>query len=642
MFLIGFLQKPWPKIICGYIEISFQWEKKDKILPGIFGAYKAGGVKALMESMILSMNKDNSFHLDRFLDEKYGFFVGRVDLGIFRSVDQPVFDLRENCWIIFHGELYDSGEVSNNPFGILKEYISQGDQCAESLNGNFHFIIYDGRIRALKLFTDKFGTHPLYYAIWPGGFLFSPNISAMLNEPSLPLDVDYRSLADFYHYGQILCQKTLFANIKLLPAGSVLTYLMADHNFEVTSYWKLEQLFVERGDSASMATIKEVVPSLVEAIKIRSRDKEQLGLSLSGGLDTRGILAGLGREAKGIFTYTLGLAGCADQNLAERMARMAETKHQFVELDQKYLNDYEMLANSMILLSDGMYHPHESTEMLALEYFKKSPFRILLRGHGGEVAKAALAYPIMVGREVSSFSTPQEILEYIFRITNLVLRDIEIDGIFQPWFSEIMKKTPRRSLEESCGMAAEKLMPADVCIYYYINEHIRRQVVPSLEVFRTQIEIRLPYVDEFFLKALLKLPLSHRSRGEVHVELIRECMPGLLEIPNSNTGAPLDAGPLRLFATDKFNSLMRQLRIRGYRHYTEFQSWYRDQFKEATRKILFSDQTASRKLYNMDKMKILFEDHISGKKNYSHLLGTMTGIELWFRNFVDGTKNYSD
>ena len=118
-------------------------------------------------------------------------------------------------------------------------------------------------------------------------------------------------------------------------------------------------------------------------------------------------------------------------------------------------------------------------------------------------------------------------------------------------------------------------------------------------------------------------------------------MPELIKISDSNTGAPLDAGPLRLFITDKFNSLMKRLSVKGFRHYTEFQKWHRDSFRENTRKIIFSEQTAARNLYDMDMLKSVFDLHISGAKDYGHLLGTIVGLELWFRIFVDETGNVS-
>ncbi|MBU4185740.1 MAG: hypothetical protein KKC23_06025, partial [Proteobacteria bacterium] len=152
---------------------------------------------------------------------------------------------------------------------------------------------------------------------------------------------------------------------------------------------------------------------------------------------------------------------------------------------------------------------------------------------------------------------------------------------------------------------------------------------------RTQVEIRTPYVDEVYIKSLLSLPVSERNEGEIHFKLIKRCMPGLVKIPNSNTGAPLDAGLVRLFITDKFNSLMKRLSVKGFRHYTEFQKWHRKAFSESSQKIIFSEQTGDRNIYNVDYLKSVFDTHISGRKDYGHLLGTIVGLELWFRSFVD-------
>ena len=610
-------------------------------MPGIFGAYKGNGrerLGSLMEGMIRSMTQDGTFRVDQFLDEGKGLFGGRVSLGILNPIKQPMSSPIGDGWIVFHGELYRKQDGDSDPVYILNKYFEKGDQCVEELNGVFHFVIYDKRSDKIKLFSDKFGLQPLYYSIQSDGMIFGGEVKALLADPALPRDPDYQSFSDFLYFGQILGQKTLFESFKLLPPGSVLAFNLKDHKATLTHYWHLDQQFAEKGDYDTKSTPKEVIPYLVEAIRVRSRDKNLLGLSLSGGLDSRGILAGLGKEAEGIFTYTLGLPGCADQKLANSMARVAKTKHEFIELDQGYLGDFENMAKGMIRLSDGMYHPHESTEMLALEYFKRCPFRILLRGHGGEIAKAALAYPIMVMPQVHTFSSPKETLNYIFNTTNMVIRDIDPDKLFIRPFSEVMKGGPRQSLQETCGVASDRLAPADVCIYYYINEHIRRQVVASLEIFRTQIEVRMPYVDEVYLQNLLKLPVMYRNSGEVHLELIKQCMPGLISIPNSNTGAPLDAGPVRLWLTDKFNSLMKRLSISGFRHYTEYQKWHREQFKEGSQRILFSERTASRNLYNMDYLRSVFELHLSGEKDYGHLLGTIVGLELWFRNFVDSAE----
>jgi len=612
-------------------------------MPGIFGLYKKDSpeqANQIMEKMIRSMDPENRLRTDRFSEQKRGLCMGRVSLGILNAADQPVTNQEKNCFLIFHGELYGR-EGQKDPEYVLKQYIEKGDSCASELNGIFHFVVYDRRTEQIKFFSDKFGLQPLYYSLGSDGILFAAEIKAILKDENFDKTTDYESFADFFHYGQILGQKTLFKNIKLLDSASVLTFNLEDFKFSLNKYLLLEKLFVTKNSDGLKTSAEDVIPFLLESILARSANKEILGISLSGGLDSRGILAGMRKNAERLFTYTLGLPGCADQKLSEKMSRVAKTRHKFVELDQNYLQDFETMAREMIRLSDGMCHPHESTEMLALEYFKNAEFKILLRGHGGEIAKAALAYPVMATQQVYSCRDGEAVLNHIFNITNLVIRDIEAKKLFTPFFADVMQVSPIRSLRASCGSVSDILAPPDVCIYYYINEHIRRQVVASLDIFRTRIEIRMPYIDEAYIGKVLKLPVTARNKGEFHVEFIKRCMPELIKISDSNTGAPLDAGPLRLFITDKFNSLMKRLSVKGFRHYTEFQKWHRDSFRENTRKIIFSEQTAARNLYDMDMLKSVFDLHISGAKDYGHLLGTIVGLELWFRIFVDETGNVS-
>jgi asparagine synthase (glutamine-hydrolysing) len=608
-------------------------------MPGIFGIYQGnshqGDLENLLEKMITSMKHVSGYRLDRVCDQEDGVRLGRLSLGLLNPVDQPVEDQDGKCRIVFHGELYNNAGPLSDPQYVLNQYMKNGDACAVGLNGIFHFAVYDKRKRQIKLFSDKFGLQPLYYSVIEGGFTFAAEVKALVATGCISRQPDYRSFADFFHFGQILGQRTLFSDVKLVPPAACVCYNMDDGRLSSQEYWHLEDLFVKHGNYAGNVIPAEAVERLIESIQSRSKNLDELGLSLSGGLDSRGILAGLGDKAKGIRTYTLGLSGCADQKLAEKMARIAKTRHEFIGLDQSYISDFENMAHGMIRLSDGMYHPHESTEMLALEYFKKADFKILLRGHGGEIAKAALAYPVMALPEVYGCSNAQEVLAFIFKITNLVARDIEIDRLFTPFFQEIMRDGPRTSLQESCGTAGEMLAPADVCIFYYIREHIRRQVIASLEIFRTQIECRMPYVDEPYLRALLVLPVNERNQGEIHFKLIQRCMPELLKIVNSNTGAPLDAGPLRLYVADKINSLLKRLSIRGFRHYTEFQKWHRTGFRKSSEKIIFGGGIANKNIFNMDHLTTIFNQHASGQKNYGHLLGTIVGLELWSKNFAD-------
>jgi len=364
-------------------------------------------------------------------------------------------------------------------------------------------------------------------------------------------------------------------------------------------------------------------------------DHSRMGISLSGGLDSRAILAAMKSEAKGIRSYTLGLPGCHDEKLAEQMSRVAGTVHTMLALGPEYLGDFKTMAETLIYFSDGMYHPHESTEKLALDYFTKAGIHYLFRGHGGEIAKAGLAYPVQVDHTVQHLNGVESVLDYIGKKAGLVSKGLDMSSIFEPDFYRSLDNGWYQSLTDTAEDIQAALGPEDLCVYFYTREWVRRQVVASLAIFRSQLEIRLPYLDEHFLAMLLKLPVEQRFAGELHKKIVEKCMPALIKITDSNTGAPLDAGRFRLFVTDKFNAVMRRLSLPGFRHYTEYEKWQRNEFKDSMETIIFSEQTLDRNIYNRDGLKKAFDNHISGQHNHAHLLGSVAGLELWFRMFVD-------
>ncbi len=608
-------------------------------MPGIFGVFgvsNRNNLPKLMDDIISSMSTSvEGDRVDSHINTSQGFCIGRKSLGILNTTTQPLQDETGRFQIVFHGELYNNEGPTSDPSYVLARFSQYGDACVAKSEGSFHFAIYDSKSRVVKLFSDKFGLLPLYYSILPNGIIFAGETKAILQEKTVGRDLDYQSLADFMHFGQALGQKTLFRSIKLLPPGSVLTFDITSNKYTIQGYWNLNSIFVPGGDYSSHLTTDDAASLLIKSISNRLSHKEDIGLSLSGGLDSRAIMAGMKDEARGLSTYTLGLQGCADQKLAARLSAIAGTRHEFVELDRAYLRDFEKVSSTMIHLSDGMYHPRESTEILALEYFKRAGFKILLRGHGGELAKAALAYPVKVTRDVRSLSIGRGVIDKLFESANIVMMDFDPKLLFHNGAYKFTKEAAKQSIIESCDSVSELLTPADVFIYYYLKEYIRRHDVASLEIFRTQVEIRLPFLDEEYLKLLMQLPVQNRNFNEVHLALIRQCMPELVKVPDSNTGAPMDANLIRLTVTDKINTLMKRLKIRGFRHYAEFQDWHRKSFREIIKRIIFSKELMDRGIFDPNGLKAVFEQHISGKKDYANLLGTIVGIELWFRDFVD-------
>ena len=49
----------------------------------------------------------------------------------------------------------------------------------------------------------------------------------------------------------------------------------------------------------------------------------------------------------------------------------------------------------------------------------------------------------------------------------------------------------------------------------------------------------------------------------------------------------------------------------------------------------FGEKLKQREIYNQKYLRKVVDSHVSGRNNYAHLLGTIIGLEMWFRNSID-------
>jgi len=591
--------------------------------------------KKILEKMLQVMTHRSGSVVEHYCDTERGVTLGATYIGGAREGDAPPFDSGEGWCHLVDGEFYPADSVSGIHGKLEEAGVTGVAPFIREIHGTFALASYDTNTGKLVLAVDKFGLKPLYYSILPEGLAFASEIKALLQVPGMSRDADTQALSDCLRFGFVLGNKTLFRSVNLIAPGSLYTFTQEGFRLEPQRYWAMDELFVEAGDSAPTVHMNDVVGVFGDAVSRRLGQLDRLGLSLSGGLDSRAILAAMGHRAEGLSTYTLGLSGCQDERLAAQLAEIAGTRHAFLELTHRDLEDFGSLAGTLIFHSDGLYHPHESTEKRALEYFAEIPFERVLRGHGGELAKASLAYPVQATRDLEASTSMGQILDFIHSRANLGIRDVDPNGLFSSAMKDALQAGAYESLRNVISEVRKSLQPVDYALYFYLHEWVRRQVVASLAIFRIHVEVRLPFLDEDFLAAMLALPLSQRYGGEVQTAIVNEYMPRLAMVPNSNTGAPLNAGEIRQFITEKVNSVLKRLGVKGFRHYTEFQKWQREQFRKSIERILFEPQTLSRGYVRPEGLRAVFARHVSGERNYAHLLGTLVGLELWFRQFVD-------
>ena len=174
------------------------------------------------------------------------------------------------------------------------------------------------------------------------------------------------------------------------------------------------------------------------------------------------------------------------------------------------------------------------------------------------------------------------------------------------------------------------LAPADLCSYLYLHEYHRRVTVPSLEIFRHVVDVRLPLADTDFLAAVLRGPRAWREGTDIHRALIAHNGPRYLGVRNPNTGARAGAGPREEWVFDKLNTILRRLNVHGYRHYHSFfDGWMRQAFLQSVERVLTTPDALGRGYLAEPGLRRLLSEAAKGNHAHDHVLQVLTGVELW-------------
>lgn len=539
---------------------------------------------------------------------------------------------------IFHGVLYNAAALRQNLRGsrsldsvddlIAALYREDGPDFVSRLTGEFCLALVDPEREMVLIATDTLGLYPLYWRADANGLIFSSDLSAIIKATPAATRLDLRAVADYMTIGAVFGPKTLVEGIQLLDPGTVLTYQARGGATSQHKYVRVEEFFESKATDKTKY-MDALRPAFKEAVRRASTTSIPIGLSLSGGLDSRAILSAVDTASVHLKTYTLGVDGCADQAIAKRLASLAGTEHYYFELSDAYLRDFLPNMAQMVSITDGMYLSHGLTEMLAIQFLDKTGIGVLMRGHGGELAKAHLAWPLHTDPQVHAMTSIGQLVPYLSARANYITPGLPLSGFLTPDAAA----RAGRGTPDTFGTMLEglNLTPAECCSYLYLRELNRRFTVPSLELFRTNVEVRLPYLDVDFLRLLLAAPAAWRDSTEIHGWLTAGGRRDLLKVRNSNTGAPADAGPMTEFVLDKFNTVLKRLNVRGYRHYHNFDAWMRRMLLEAVEAELLSPGARVQGFVDRAALARLLQESRDGSANRSYLLQILLILELWQR-----------
>jgi len=596
--------------------------------------------ESLIDNMCSSIKHEPWYKLEKYVFQQ--FAVARVHLGIVNPEPQPIFNEDKSLYIFMDGEIFGyetekrdleskhDFKVNNDPEFCLHLYEEMGERFVEKLNGFFTILVLDLNEQRLLITNDRYGLRPLYYAKVEDKIYFAPEVKAILQDRGFNKTINNDAVAEFFTFGHLLGNKTFFKEINVFPPASIFTYQNGE--FEIKKYWDYK--FEEDTNYLENYYADELVKLFKQAVERRMKGDYRFGVLLSGGLDSRSILAAIDKKHYPIHTITFRFPNMDNSyKIAKKVSEKRGAIHKQLELKKDFLSSY---AEKGVYLTDGMININNFHIISILDEIRGYT-DITFNGVGGET----LLGGVDLKKNIMRSENDREIGKILYRQYSLMDEKMKQDFFSKQYYNKT-KGAAFRSFEEELKKSNDKL-PGNRCNYFVFKNREKRYLGMVFNYPRSKFEDRAPFYDNDLINFILKIPPKLRSNHRVYIKFFKRLAPDLAKIPRNNTGIRADAPPfLRLIRMRRLRKHLRNITggliCKSIKtDHPDLDEWIREDPKlnKFFKDIILDERTLNRSYFNQKYIAKVFSEHVSRKKDYSEILCAIVTFELWNRLFVD-------
>lgn len=605
-------------------------------MPGIVGLItrkpRKEALRAL-EQMLCVLQHERFYTTGSWCDGEAGIYLGWTERNGSFCERMPVSNETGDLVLAFSGEEFPDPNLTQRLRASGHRFDCQGPEYLvhvyeedssfpASLNGRFHGLLTDRARGVTLLFNDRFGMHRLYYHEAKDGFYFAAEAKSILAVCPELRQPDFQGLGEFVACGTVLENRSLFKDISILPGGSL-------WEFHAGSIRKKGRYFDHREWESQEPLDQESYYRELRRVFCGNLPRyfggrHKIAMSLTGGLDTRMILACRTTEPGTLPCYTFGsmFRDNEDVKISRRVAALSGQSHDTVTAGTDFLKRFGEYAQRAVYLTDGCVDVGRAPDLYLNEIARQvAPVR-MTGNYGSEILRGVLAFK--ASRPTGGGFT-QDFLSHVDQAATT--------------FARVVSGHP-------VSIAAFQQAPWNL---YGI-----------LALEQSQLTMRSPYLDNDFVKTVFRSPAEALTGNDISLRLIADGKPSLLGIPTdrglAGKRAPLaqkvsrarleflfkaeyayDMGmPQWLAQTDHSLAALHLERLLLGRHKTfHFRIWYRDFLASYLREILLDPRSLSRSWVEPKHLEAMLTQHIRGTRNYTNEIHKALSLELIARSFLD-------
>jgi asparagine synthase (glutamine-hydrolysing) len=271
---------------------------------GVFPGTGPPPDETMLRAMVSRMSARGTAHVDAWRDGAAALGVARYDWELDASFSGGARVVRDGDLVVAaDASLYYRADLGRalaargvRPTGetashlALAAYRAWGRECAERLEGDFAFVLWDGARREVFCARDFAGGRPLYYAEVGGTLIVASTIGAILAHPGCSQALNLASIADAAVGLYSATHDTAYEGVYSVPAGCALVR-NPGRAARVLRYWEPPPVQDRRETMPFAEAAMELRELLGRAVAERTAGQAKAAVWLSGGWDSTAVFA---------------------------------------------------------------------------------------------------------------------------------------------------------------------------------------------------------------------------------------------------------------------------------------------------------------------------------------------------------------